>query len=131
MATLLLALALPNLKVRKLAYDNLFIFYWRIYRIRWEILTFRWENLSPYMHLSMTSNRLWMTRHILYFLNFKMKTKISKFKILQRMHRKFPAIQQKCVSTVIEEFLADFDLYYLPPVWYKENTLYKENIRYR
>jgi hypothetical protein len=29
------------------------------------------------------------------FFNFKMKTKFFRFKILQRMHRKFPAILQQ------------------------------------
>jgi hypothetical protein len=96
-----LALALRNFTVRELAYDNLFIFYWRIYRrVRDFILkvrkishrtgTCQWQVFRP-----------WMTRRILCVLNFKMKMKILKFKILQWMHRKFAAIQQNREKSIL------------------------------
>jgi hypothetical protein len=42
-----------------------------------------------------------MTRQTLYFLNFEMKTKMLKFKILQRMHIQFPAIQQNHQNSIL------------------------------
>jgi hypothetical protein len=51
------------------------------------------KNLSPCGNLSRASTGLGAKRRTLYFLTIKMKSKFLKFKILQRIIRKFPAIQ--------------------------------------
>jgi hypothetical protein len=51
------------------------------------------KNLTPCRNLSRTRTGLGTKRQTLYCLTVKMKSKFLKFKILQRIIRKFPAIQ--------------------------------------
>jgi hypothetical protein len=72
------------LPVRELANDKLITLCWMIYGEK---------NLSPYGNLSGIRTGLGTKRRTLYFLNIEMKSKFLTFKILQRIIRKFPAIQ--------------------------------------
>jgi hypothetical protein len=75
-----LVLALWNLTVcRELAYDNLFIFYWRIYHTVRDFNFMVSKSLTVPVRVNDKYTRIWMARRTLYFSNLKMKTKNLKF----------------------------------------------------
>jgi hypothetical protein len=79
--------------VQELAKDRLFIFWLEDLPHDEIFLPSGEKNPSPCGNLSRTRTRLGAKRRTLYLLNFKIRTKILKFKIFRRIARKFPAMQ--------------------------------------
>jgi hypothetical protein len=100
------------LTVRELAYDNLLIFCWRIYRTVKDF----YRTVRKISHRAGTCPPWHVPGYewsgeTLYFLNFKLKSNIVKFKILQRMVRKFPGIQRNHQKSILFHETIPFILY--------------------